>query len=228
MSISPNFLLEADDHPIRLRTERGRRTPRVVAYLTMTLFALLLNGCLSRPALVRQTFALQGPLATNASARTGDGVLLVASCNVSPLFSGRSLVYRTGENSYEQDPSAGFLIPPAEDFGIAVRQYLRSGAAFRDVVEPGGILPPDRLAEVQVTELYGDFRATDRPTAVLTIRFKFIRAGGEGKPPMVFLEKLATRSVPLREKTAVGVVAAWNQGLAEIMNEVAAGLSARP
>jgi cholesterol transport system auxiliary component len=189
------------------------------------MMSLQLSGCLSRPALLRQTFALTSPASADASAKTGTGVLAVRSCTVSPLFANRPLVYRLGPETYEQDPYAGFLVNPSDALAISVRSYLRNSGAFEDVAEPGSLLAADRWLEVYVSELYGDFRNPKQAEAVLTIRFVFFRAK-QGGPNGVLLERSFSRRIPLTKNTAAAVVAGWNQALTEIMTQVAADLAA--
>ena len=189
--------------------------------------SLLLPGCLSRPALVRQTFALTSPARTNATVKAAAGVLTLRSCTVSPLFANRALVYRLGPEAYEQDPYAGFLVNPADALAIPVRNYLRNSSAFRDVAEPGSLLEADRWLEVYVSELYGDFQKPNRPAAVLTLRFVFFRAQ-DGNPNGVLFDQSYSRRIELTKNTAGQVVAGWNQALAEIMTEVAADLTTKP
>jgi len=185
---------------------------------------LLFTGCLSRPALVHHTYALSGPAHSEAAAKTGDSVLMLRSCTVSPLFEDRAFVYRTGPGAYEHDPYAGFLAEPGTAVAIPVRDYLRHSGAFREVVEPGTMLAADRWLEVYVSELYGDFRAGEQPAAVLTMRFLLFDSE-KGSLSDVRLERSYTRRILLTENTAASVVAGWNQALAEIMTEVAAQLA---
>lgn len=206
--------------PPNLRHLRPFFPLKVVAALglcgTMT---LLFTGCLSRPALVHHTYALSGPAHSEAAAKTNNSVLMLRSCTVSPLFEGPAFVYRIGPEAYEHDPYAGFLVKPGTALAIPVRDYLRQSGAFREVIEPGTILTADRWLEVNVSELYGDFRTRGQPAAVLTMRFTFF--GSEsGRLSDVRLERSYTRRIPLTENTAASVVAGWNKALAEIMTEV--------
>lgn len=179
---------------------------------------LLLAGCLSRPALVRQTYALQVPSATN-SAASGDRILAIRTCRVSPLFAGRSLVYRTGPNTFETDPYAGFLVSPDDAIEIPVRTYLRKSGSFKAVVEPGSTLKADSVLEIHVTELYGDFRTKQSPSAVLSLRAVFFEAGTKGGEKVLF-QRDYSRVEPLSENRATAVVAGWNQALSEILSEI--------
>jgi ABC-type uncharacterized transport system auxiliary subunit len=186
---------------------------------------LFLTGCLSRPALVRHSFALQNPPAVNTPAAPGASVLALQTVDVSPLFAGRSLVYRTGPDTYEVDPYAGFLILPGRTLTIPVRIYLRNTGLFQAVIEPGSPIPANQSLAIEVTELYGDFTRRDQPAAVLSLRLLLLDAtnGGAGK---VLLQKNYSRHAPLKQNTAIAVVAGYDQALAEIMAEVSADLAA--
>lgn len=200
--------------PVRLGTALGLCG-------TMT---LLFTGCLSRPALVHHTYALSGPVQSEAAVKPSGPVLMLRSCTVSPLFEDRAFAYRIGPEAYERDPYAGFLVRPGTALAIPVRDYLRHSGAFREVIESGSMLAADRWLEVYVSELYGDFRTRGQPAAVLTMRFAFFSSEG-GKPSNVGLERSYTRRIPLAENTAASVAAGWNQALAEIMAEVTAQLA---
>ena len=190
------------------------------AFLLSLALGLCLTGCLSRPALVHQTFALQTPAITNTPSASGS-VLVLRPVEVSPLFASQALVYRTGPNAYETDPYAGFLVPPGRALAIPVRAYLANSGAFANVVEPGSLLTPGQQLQVYITELYGDFRQPDRPAAVLSLRLVLAGTGGN-----VIFQKEYSRSAPLKQNTAAQVVAGYDQALAGIMADFTADLAA--
>jgi hypothetical protein len=196
---------------------------RVLALLGLA----LLTGCLSRPALVTQYYALQHPPVATPSAASGSGTLALRAVEVSPLFDCSSLVYRTSDAAYERDPYAELLVPPARGLAIPVRDWLRRSGLFKDIIEAGSLLHPDCWAEVYVSELYGDFRQPEKPAAVLSMRFIFF-GGGDASAQRVSFQKEYTRSIALRRNTAGEVVAGWNQALAEILNNLASDLRAAP
>ncbi len=182
-------------------------------------------GCLSRPALIHQTFAFQSPPITNAPVVQNGHVVTLRAVEVSPLFEGRSLAYRTGPESYELDPYASFLVTPANALAIPLRAYLRNSGAFQNVLDQGSPLVADTVLQTHVTELYGDFRQPNQPAAVLSLRLLLLRARTT-QPPELLLEKAYSRRVTLREKTAAAVVAGWDQALSEIMAAAAPDLRA--
>src|SRR5882724_10139581 len=125
---------------------------------TILVFACALSGCLSRPALHRQTFAFTASEAVPPNILATARVLGIRHLQIAAPFEGRSLVYRTGDNVYVRDPYAEFLDTPAESLLVTVREWLRGTSSFAAVIEPGSYLKPNTFAEIGVMRLYGDFR----------------------------------------------------------------------
>jgi cholesterol transport system auxiliary component len=192
----------------------------IACWLLPFVLGTMLTGCLSRPALIQQTYALQSPHSANPAVPKSNAVLAVRVVEVSPLFEGRDFVYRTGPDQYEVDPYAAFLVSPNHTLAIALRGGLRNSGAFKDVVEPESQLAANIDLEVHVTELYGDFRKPGPPAAVLSLRALFFETGGKTAHEP-FLEKEYTHRVSLPKQTAAALAAGWNQALSTIVGEVA-------
>ena len=178
-----------------------------------------LTGCLSRPALNKQTFTFNVPMISATNAVVGDRLLGIRNLQIAAPFEGRSLVYRTGEFSYVRDPYAEFLESPAEELIAPVRGWLRDNGNFSAVAEAGSALKPDMLVEISVSKFFGDFRQSEHPAAILTMRFIFFDAPN-GVPGKVILQQDYSRNIPLNAPTAAALMAGWNQALAEILAEV--------
>jgi uncharacterized lipoprotein YmbA len=167
----------------------------------------------------RQTFAFTAPekmAPTNvATAR----VLGIRKLEIAAPFEGRPLVYRTGDYSYVRDPYAAFLDTPAESLLVTIRGWLRDDASFSAVIEPGSSLKPNTLAEIEVTRLYGDFSQSQRPVAVLTMRFRFFDAPN-ALPGKVLMEREYTQTIPLKSATPAALMEGWNQALTEVLKQV--------
>lgn len=189
--------------------------------------ALICCGCLSRPALNQQTFAFNTPFwpATNGP---GHRVLGLRSLQIATPFAGRSLVYRTGEFSYQRDDYALFLTPPAEELVDPVCEWLRRSGCFSAIVGPGNLsaVKPDTLVAVSIRELYGDIRKPDNPSAVLALQVTFLDATN-GLPGKVAFQRDYSRRIPLRSTAAAALMAGWNQALVEIFAAVAADFKSR-
>ena len=174
-----------------------------------------LVGCISRPALHHEYFALQSPpLAPGKSSSVV--VVSLRPVQVSAIYDRRAFIYRVSPESYEIDDYAGFVASPGRVIGVPIRAYLLNSGLFNDVVEPGSAIPAGKTIEVYVLHLYGDFQMPDAPAAVLSLRIHMYDA--ETFSPD--LDKSYSSRVPLKSKTAAGVAAAWSQGLAEIMAQV--------
>jgi uncharacterized lipoprotein YmbA len=180
---------------------------------------LLLCSCASRAHWKREAFALAAPSRETGSAVAHTNVLSLHRVTVSSLFDDQPLVYRTGENSYERDPYAEFLVPPNRMLEQCLRTYLRNGHVFADVLDPGSSLKPSYSMEVSATELYGDFRQPDKPFAVLQLRFLLYNTDHPNRGRVLWERELSKR-LPLAHRTPAALVAGWNAGLQQIMEEV--------
>ena len=65
-----------------------------------------------------------------ASRHLQTNLVVVNRLSISPLFQSRSFTYRTAENTYEQDPYAGFLIPPEQALAESIRASMRASGVF--------------------------------------------------------------------------------------------------
>jgi cholesterol transport system auxiliary component len=193
---------------------------RRVSGMLLLLSAFTFSGCLSRPAVKEKTFAFSIPSSSVMSEATGGRVLGLRTLQVAPPFDGRSFVYRTGEFSYERDPYAGFLGLPTEVLVGPITELLREDGCFNAVVRMGSADRPDTLIEINVTELYGDFRKADSPAAVLAIQVVLTDAknGLSGK---VLLQKNYSRRIPMKSTAPAALMAAWNEALVEIFADIA-------
>lgn len=150
-------------------------------------------------------------------------VVSIRSLRVAAPFDDRSLVYRVGEFSYDADPYAEFLVSPAESLCAPIRSWMRKSDLFRTVVEPGSALKPNAMAEITVLELYGDFRRTTKPAAVLTLRVVLLDAP-DGMPGKLTFEREYSRRVLLKSSKANALMAGWNEGLNQILAQLGSDL----
>jgi len=185
--------------------------------LLLLLAALLANGCLSKPALKTQMFAFQSPPPAEAASQTGP-VIMLRSVTVSPVFDNHSFIYRTGPETYEIDPYASFMAAPDEAIAIGIRSRLLASGSFQNVIDPASLVPANRLMEVHVSELYGDFSQPGKGAAVLSMRISLFRQDNTENRRQVF-QKDYTRRIALKNNTAADVMAGWNEALNEIMTD---------
>jgi ABC-type uncharacterized transport system auxiliary subunit len=176
----------------------------------------LLTGCLARPHLDKQSFVFAPPPRSAPKTVAGKRVLGIRSLEIAAPFEGRAFVYRTGEFSYDRDPYAEFMVHPAEGLVSPICGWWREAGGFNAVTESGSALKPDTLVEIRVSQLYGDFRQSERAAAILTMRFVFLDAPN-GVPGKVILQREYTREIPLKARTAEALIEGWNVALAQIL-----------
>ena len=188
---------------------------------TAAVAVLAAAGCLAKPALVSQSFSIDGPPARPEAPAAGR-VLALAPLRVAPVYSGSYLTYRTGQHAVETDPYARLAAPPGSMLGAAIRGYLEASDFVRDVVQPGDGIAAEARIEVYVSELAG-LLGTD-PAGILTLQFRVVVPAANPAGGREILLKTYSRSVPISQRTAAAVVDAWNRGLGEIMGEFEADL----
>ena len=182
------------------------------------LAAACLCGCSSGPGWQRRAFAFTSP-SDPPTANADTNIVALSRVSISPLFQSRSFTYRTAENSYEQDPYAGFLVPPERALAEPICASMRAGGAFGRVVELGSGLTPTVVVEASVDALYGDFRQASKPVATMEIHFICYEVK-DGIPGRIVLDKVCARETPLARKAADALMAAWDSDLHEIMKEI--------
>jgi hypothetical protein len=163
-------------------------------------------------------FAFSQP-ADPPPANAPTNIVVLNRVAISPLFQSRSFTYRTAENTYEQDPYAGFLTPPERALAEPIRAWMRTSGVFGRVVEPGSGLAPNLVAEVSVNELYGDFRQASQPAGTMEIHFVCYEVK-DGVPGRIVLDKVCAHQTKMARKTPEALMAAWDADLREIMKEI--------
>jgi cholesterol transport system auxiliary component len=199
---------------------------RIFNVLGLVSLAIVLGGCLSRPSMKTKTFAFSAPWLAATNIAPDGCVLSIRGLQIAPPFDGRSLVYRTGDYSYERDPYAEFLSPPAQELATSISGILSADGCFRAVVELGSAAKPDTLLEINISQLYGDIRKPGSPCAVLAMQLIFVKAKN-GLPGNVILERDYSRSISVDSATAAAFMKGWNEALNEILAEVASDFQSR-
>ena len=184
----------------------------------MLFVAAILCGCASSPRWTRQTFAFELPSDPPAT-MSNTNLVALHRLSISPLFQSRAFTYRTADNAYEQDPYAGFLIPPEQALAETIRASMRASGVFGKVVPPGSALAPSLVAEVSVTQLYGDFRQRSQPVGTLEIHFICYEVT-DRVPGRIVLDKVCAHETRMAARTPAALMAAWDSDLGEIMEEI--------
>ncbi len=174
----------------------------------MLFVVAILSGCISGPHWTRQTFAFSLPSDSPATI-SNTNLVALGRVAISPLFQSRSFTYRTADDSYEQDPYAGFLIPPEQALAESIRTSMRASGVFGTVIPPGNDLAPSLVAAVFVTQLYGDLRQREQPLGTMEIHFICYEVH-DGVPGRIVLDKVCARETRMAARTPAALMTAWD------------------
>ncbi len=154
-------------------------------------------------------------------------VLTVRRLRVSPKYEGKGLVYRHGELRYESDFYNEFFVSPVSMFTEETRKRLAGSGLFKHVVDPSSLLDAPYILEGAVTALYGDYRVSTAPKAVMEIQF-FLLQETDSNPKIIFQSQYHKKE-PFKGNTPDGLIKSWNtafnQTLTEFENDLKGYLS---
>jgi cholesterol transport system auxiliary component len=186
----------------------------------------LCGGCigLERSYPDKHYFVLDAGVNTNPSDSSVNETLQVSSIRVSPRYADRSFVYRTSEAGYESDFYNQFLVSPTSLITEEVRKDLTASQVFKYVISSSSPLQPSYVLDGTVNALYGDFRNSNAPKAVLEMEF-FLTSEIPEKPG-ILMQKRYAKSIPLSGRSPEALVKGWNQALEEILTSLATDLQA--
>ena len=146
-----------------------------------------------------------------------DAALTVRRFRVSPKYEGKGLVYRLEELSYESDFYNEFFISPASMFTDEIRKRLAGAGLFKHVVDPSSLLDSTYILEGAVAALYGDYRVSTAPKAILEMQF-FLLQETDASPKIIFQSQYH-KEEPLNGNTPDALVKSWNTALNLILTE---------
>ncbi len=189
-----------------------------------TALCVIVSGCVSieKSYPDKHYYVLQIDRREDSDKSHSSAVLLVANLRVSPLYDGRSFVYRLSEANYETDFYNQFLVSPGALFTEQVRRALSQAQIAAQVVGSASQLEPTHVLDGTVDALYGDFRDRGAPKAILEMEF-FLSKDSPSRAEIV-AQKRYRKSIPIRGRTAEALVGGWNMALNEILTALEADL----
>lgn len=184
----------------------------------------LCSGCVSLEKAYpdKRYFVLETSPQEDPANPTVNETLQVSNIRVSPRFADRGFIYRISAAGYESDFYNQFLVSPASLITEEIRKSLIGSQLFKYVISPSSPLQPSYVLDGAVNALYGDFRDTDSPRAVLEIEF-FLTSEIPAKPG-ILMQKRYAKSIPLSARSPEALVQGWNQALQEILISLVADL----
>lgn len=158
------------------------------------------------------------------SSAANRSVLGVRKLLVSPRYEGKGLVYRRGDLSYESDFYNEFLISPSSLLTEEIRQWLAASGLFQHVVDPASHVQAGQILEGRVIALYGDYRDSGSPSAVLEIQF-FLIDDVSARSEIIFRHQYR-KEVAVGGNSTEALVKGWNQALQQILTSLETDLRA--
>lgn len=151
-----------------------------------------------------------------------DRVLRIKPVRVAPHYRTESLVFRVGENEYQQQAGHLLLVDPQTLFTSQLQRWLAKSGLF-SVVTTDDSQPADLVLEAAVTKLYGDARLGYSPQAVLEMQF-FMSPGDADRSKML-LQTGFRVDASIDQTTPSAVVTGWQNALEEILGTLEQDLS---
>ena len=190
----------------------------LIIIVVFGLFSVLI-GCinLEKSYPEKHYFTLDASREKDVASPDKGEVLTVRRFRVSPKYEGKGLVYRLKELSYESDFYNEFFIPPASMFTEEIRKRLEGSGLLKHVVDPSSLLDSTYILEGAVTALYGDYRVSTAPKAVLEIQF-FLLQQTDVSPKIIFQSQYH-KEEPLNGNTPDALVKSWNTAFNRILTE---------
>jgi ABC-type uncharacterized transport system auxiliary subunit len=186
------------------------------SFYSLPILFLLLAGCanLERNFPERNYYILNIPKSNPTSAPVSKTVLEVRRFTISPNFTGREFVYRKGENSYVADFYNQFFRTPSLLITEETHKWLSESGLFKYVVDSTNSVRPDYVLAGNINGLYGDYRTSDSPRAVVGIQF-FLTDETSANSQIIFRNNYR-REVVLRDNSPETLVEGWNEALGQI------------
>lgn len=200
------------------------KTSFMAGFYALAAIFVLVTGCVSLEKSYpdQHYFVLEVTRNADQAKTARDGVLEVADARISPRYSEKGFVYRTSEARYESDFYNQFLVAPASIITEELRKGLAQSQVFRHVIGASNQLQPTHVLEAAVSALYGDFRNSGEPKAVLEMEF-FLSKNADGRSQVV-MEKRYAKAINIARRSPEALVQGWNRALEETLAALAADL----
>ncbi len=191
-----------------------------IIFIIMTV--LLFAGCtnLQKEPPVKQYFDLNVTISlsdnTIDAANLADvgKALLVKELLIAPTYDSHAFVYRMGNNTYQTDFYNEFISYPAQLITDKATEILCGSNYFSQPLTHRKKAIAYRLSG-KITHLYGDFRKTGSPKAVMEIRLNFEKK--EGQTFLHHSSNTYRMDEPIASTLPEDLVVGWNKGLEKII-----------
>lgn len=146
-------------------------------------------------------------------------ILGVRRLSVSPGSEGIEFIYRTGEFEYRSDFYNQFFRPPGALMTEAVTTWFLDAGIFEEVLGQLSQSLPNYIIEGNVIKLFGDFRQSAAPKAVMEIQLYLLKTTDDDDFPIVITSNTYSLEKPISSRDPNALMQGWNQAFEEILGE---------
>ena len=185
-----------------------------IAFLALPFF---LTGCFNfnKSFPEKRFFVLSASRSEKLSLSKLNAVLKIQRFRVSPQFEGKGFVYRKGNFNYESDFYNEFFISPGLMIAEEAGKWLSGSGLFKYVMTSSSPVEPTVELEGVISALYGDYRNTTVPKAVLEMQFFLVR--NVSSRPVIIFGKTYHEETLIEGISPEALVAGWNLALEHIL-----------
>ncbi len=193
----------------------------MMRYIIITFILLFSAGCanVDKPYPERSYYQFEVSHSAKHAAPVKGTILGIKRLSVSPGSQGLEFIYRTGEFKFQSDFYNQFFRPPGALITEEVTRWFANSGVFEDVLGQLSQAFPNYVIEGNIVNLYGDFRNSAAPAAVLEIQFFLLRLTDDADTPIVVTSDTYSVSKPISSKDPKALMLGWNLALEEILSD---------
>lgn len=194
--------------------------------LIIIIAILFAAGCanIDKPYPERSYYQFEVTYSGHSSTPVKGTILGIKRLSVSPGSQGIEFIYRTGEFKYQSDFYNQFFRPPGALMTEAVTTWFVASGEFETVLGQLSQAFPNYVIEGNVVKLYGDYRNSAAPTAVMEIQFFLLKLTDDVDAPIVVTSDTYSIEKPISSRDPKALMSGWNQALEEILGEFLADI----
>jgi len=147
----------------------------------------------------------------------GGVAIRVRRFDISEAFQGRSFVYRTSANTFQEDFYRQFFFDPANMITEVTVRWFAAADFVRTVEYKEISMDVDYEIRGVINELYVDAIDTDDPRVRISITFHVYDT--RTPRPRLYFKNHYSRERPLEKRSAEKIMEVWDAGLTGILND---------
>lgn len=196
----------------------------MIFFIGPLLMPFFLTGCFNfnKSYPEKRFFVLSALRSGEPSGTKSNAILRIRRFRVSPGFEGKNFVYRKGNLNYTSDFYNEFFISPAPMIAEQVRKWLSKSGLFQSVISSSSPVEPTMELEGIISALYGDYKNSQAPRAVLEIQFFLV--GNVSSRPVIDFQRTYHEETPVKGNSPDSLVAAWNLAMEHILTQLETNL----